>query len=361
MRRRTRRNPFVLFDDFDTDTRLDDTRTPTDGSVTLAKLDAAFAATLATLTGAQTLTNKTLTTPKIGTSLLDSGGATILELPATASAVNYLRLENAAASSPPQLRAAGTDTNINLWLRPKGNGAVTIYAATGQTPTLQANGADTNHNLNLTTKGTGVVEANGVAVATISGTQTLTNKSVDLANNTLTGTTAQFNTALSDDDFDTLTGAVTLTNKTLTSPKIGTAILDTNGANLITFNPAASAVNYVQIENGAAGVQPQIRALGSDTNVGLWLRPKGNLSVYIYAATGQTPTLEAHGADTDHNLALKGKGAGVPLFPATTTARASLRVPHGTAPTSPTDGDVWTTSAGLFVRINGVTKTVTLT
>jgi hypothetical protein len=30
-------------------------------------------------------------------------------------------------------------------------------------------------------------------------------------------------------------------------------------------------------------------------------------------------------------------------------------VPHGTAPTSPVDGDVWTTTAGLYVRINGVT------
>ncbi len=34
---------------------------------------------------------------------------------------------------------------------------------------------------------------------------------------------------------------------------------------------------------------------------------------------------------------------------------ASLRIPHGTAPSSPNDGDIWTTTAGLFVRINGVT------
>lgn len=48
-------------------------------------------------------------------------------------------------------------------------------------------------------------------------------------------------------------------------------------------------------------------------------------------------------------------------FGAATTARSSIRLPHGTAPTSPVDGDMWTTTAGLFVRINGVTKTVTLT
>lgn len=51
-------------------------------------------------------------------------------------------------------------------------------------------------------------------------TQTLTNKTIDLASNTLTGTKAQFNTAMSDADFATLTGAETLTNKTLTAPVV---------------------------------------------------------------------------------------------------------------------------------------------
>jgi hypothetical protein len=32
-----------------------------------------------------------------------------------------------------------------------------------------------------------------------------------------------------------------------------------------------------------------------------------------------------------------------------------LRIPHGSAPTSPVDGDMWTTTSGLFVRVNGVT------
>lgn len=48
-------------------------------------------------------------------------------------------------------------------------------------------------------------------------------------------------------------------------------------------------------------------------------------------------------------------------LPAGTTAISPMRIAHGVAPTSPSDGDMWTTSAGLFVRINGVTKTVTLT
>lgn len=38
-----------------------------------------------------------------------------------------------------------------------------------------------------------------------------------------------------------------------------------------------------------------------------------------------------------------------------TTAVSSLRIPHGAAPTAPVNGDIWTTTAGLFVRINGAT------
>ena len=61
-------------------------------------------------------------------------------------------------------------------------------------------------------------------------TDTLTNKSVDLTDNTLTGTSAEFNTAMSDDDFVTLTGSETLTNKTLTTPTLNGTEMTTTGA-----------------------------------------------------------------------------------------------------------------------------------
>ena len=60
-----------------------------------------------------------------------------------------------------------------------------------------------------------------------SGTVTLSNKSIALGSNTVTGTTAQFNTALSDGSFATLAGSETLTNKTLTSPVLNTGISGT--------------------------------------------------------------------------------------------------------------------------------------
>ena len=66
------------------------------------------------------------------------------------------------------------------------------------------------------------------------GTSTLTNKTFNLTNNTLTGTIAEFNTALSDGDFATLSGTETLTNKTLTSvggtvSRTGDLLFDVSG------------------------------------------------------------------------------------------------------------------------------------
>ena len=53
-------------------------------------------------------------------------------------------------------------------------------------------------------------------VLSASQVSTLTNKSIALGSNTITGTTAEFNTALTDNDFATLAGTEALTNKDLT-------------------------------------------------------------------------------------------------------------------------------------------------
>jgi hypothetical protein len=60
---------------------------------------------------------------------------------------------------------------------------------------------------------------------TVTSTTTFINKTLNLTSNTLVGTIAQFNTALSDDNFATIAGTETLTNKTLTSPTISAANL----------------------------------------------------------------------------------------------------------------------------------------
>lgn len=69
-----------------------------------------------------------------------------------------------------------------------------------------------------TTTGTAHGATGGVVGRTNS--QTLTNKTIDLTDNTLRGTKAEFNASLEDGDFATISGTETLTNKTLTSPVV---------------------------------------------------------------------------------------------------------------------------------------------
>lgn len=71
------------------------------------------------------------------------------------------------------------------------------------------------------------------------------------------------------------TDTQTLTNKTLTSPKIITDISDTNGNELFKVTATASAVNEVTETNAATGNSPMRSATGGDTNIGLINRVKG--------------------------------------------------------------------------------------
>jgi len=51
---------------------------------------------------------------------------------------------------------------------------------------------------------------------------------------------------------------------------------------------------------------------------------------------------------------------GITILGASTTAKASLRIPSGTAPTTPVNGDIWFDGTDLKIRVGGVTKTFTL-
>ena len=123
----------------------------------------------------------------------------------------------------------------------------------------------------------GVVTIEGVNVVTTSSTDTLSNKSISLATNTVTATLAELNTAVSDADVASIAGSEILTNKTLTAPKFADLgfIADANGNELIILDTVASAVNEVTLANAATTGTPTLTASGGDTDISLDLVAKG--------------------------------------------------------------------------------------
>jgi hypothetical protein len=76
--------------------------------------------------------------------------------------------------------------------------------------------------------------------------------------------------------------------------------------------------------------------------------------------SGPTALIFRDSGNTADNFVINSGGAifvsrGKFTTVASASGGAGLNLPHGAAPSSPTDGDMWTTTTGLFVRINGVT------
>jgi len=106
-------------------------------------------------------------------------------------------------------------------------------------------------------------------------TDTLTNKSISLGSNTVTSTLAQLNTAVSDADVASLAGAETLTNKTLTSPKINEDVAVT---------ATATELNYVDGVTSAIQTQLNDKApLASPTFTGTVTLPSGTVTSTMIA------------------------------------------------------------------------------
>ena len=103
-------------------------------------------------------------------------------------------------------------------------------------------------------------------------------------------------------------GDVTLTGtQTLTAPKIGTSILDTNGNELLKLTATSSAVNELTYANAATGNKPTLTASGGDTNIGVSIQPKGSGTITIDALTFPA-------ADGSSGQVLETNGSGVLSF-----------------------------------------------
>jgi hypothetical protein len=108
----------------------------------------------------------------------------------------------------------GTTWQVTAQLGGQGGDAVTLTGTQTLTNKTVALGSNT---ISGTTAEFNTALTDG-SFSTLAGTETLTNKTVSFGSNTISGTTAEFNTALTDGSFSTLAGTETLTNKTLTSP-----------------------------------------------------------------------------------------------------------------------------------------------
>ena len=104
---------------------------------------------------------------------------------------------------------------------PTADRTITLPNATGTVVLKDTTDTLTNKSISLTTNTiTGTKAEFNSAMsdadfASLAGSETLTNKTISLSSNTVSGTTAEFNTALTDDNFATLAGTETLTNKTI--------------------------------------------------------------------------------------------------------------------------------------------------
>ncbi len=172
---------------------------------------------------------------------------------------------------------------------------------------------------------TAVTIAIDSTVATTSGTQTLTNKTIDLSSNTLTATSAQIASAVTD---ETGTGALVFgTAPTLTA---GVTIKHTAGNTLFTFNndqngnmeigrtDGVASTPYLDFHSGATAVDHDVRLIFSGGN---GVSGNGTMNIVAGALTRNSvaiPTISS--TDTLTNKTLTTPTINTPLLTLSTTS-----------------------------------------
>jgi len=130
----------------------------------------------------------------------------------------------------------------------------------------------------------------------------------------------------------------------VSSPGINPAVISTaNGAGDLRVKSSAGASIYFE----TGGNRVQLRIVNAASSV--------NYPELTGSATGAPVSLSPGGSDTNIDFDISGKGTGCLVTQASSTVQAGMRIPHGGTPGTPRDGEIWTTTAGLFVQINGAT------
>ncbi len=233
--------------------------------------------------GTSTNTNLELVTDgfSYGTKQMSSDADETFTMPdGTADATRgfYLKLTSAGSLTTTRVVTLGPNTVSKVWLienATTGSQIITIKQGSGATINI-ANGSKTMVITDGAGAGAAVFNANPTeAGGDVTGPGSATNTNIV----TFSGTTGKViqdgGQALPSGTIVGTTDTQTMTNKTITSPKIGTNILDTNGLELINLTATSTAVNEITLANAATGNNPTITPSGGDANVGLNITPKG--------------------------------------------------------------------------------------
>jgi hypothetical protein len=233
--------------------------------------------------GTSTNTNLELITDgfSYGTKQFSSDANETFTMPdATADATRgfYLKFTSAGSLTATRTATLGPNTVSKVWIienATTGSQSISIKQGSGAEITI-ANGSKAMVVTDGAGAGAAVFNANPTeSGGDVTGPGSSTNTNIV----TFSGTTGKViqdgGQALPSGVIVGTTDTQTLTNKTLTSPRIGTGILDTNGLELITLTATGSAVNEITLANAATGNNPTITPSGTDANVGLNIAPKG--------------------------------------------------------------------------------------